>query len=311
MIWCTLLDPSIDIICKLDGLELGKKYVDTECVHSSAGKGLTVARVVRALGEEVGVTGVLPEYERKRFETILKESGIVHRFNIIPGSMMRFDITVADKSRSEITRISTTSPPLGEGMANDYIKFASHQMKHGDFWCFSGGVYKGFSDDTFSELIKHGNAAGCKTVLDSRSGLFKRGVYSRPMIIKPNLNELEEFFGEQIKGIHQIALKGKKFLDIGISYVFISLGADGMIALHGNDCLLCSVPAVADSPLTSGNGDSLVAGVLVAFNRKFSFPETCRMAVACGTAKAIYKGAGTIDAASVWQLMEEVKITSV
>ena len=52
---------------------------------------------------------------------------------------------------------------------------------------------------------------------------MKLGVRAKPTVLKPNGVELEEFFGEQVQGVHHMALKGKLLLDRGIPYVFISL----------------------------------------------------------------------------------------
>ncbi|MBN1306621.1 MAG: hexose kinase [Chitinispirillaceae bacterium] len=309
MIWCTILNPTLDVICKVDELCGGKTYVDSECLQMPSGKGLNVARVIQALGEEVGVHGLLPEYDCRRIIALLDGSGIQHRFLSIPGGM-RINTTILEERSGGSTHISTSSIPLPPRIQHDYMAFAAQYMQPGDFWCCSGSLPKGFSDNTYAALIEKGTAAGIKTVLDSRGQAFKRGVRARPLMIKPNLNELEEFFGEPVQGVHHIALKGKRFLDMGVSYVFISLGADGMIALHKNDCLLCSAPGVPVQD-TVGCGDAMVAGVLVAFKRQFSFTETCRMAVACGSAKAMQNGPGMINGTQVWQLMEEVSVTAV
>jgi fructose-1-phosphate kinase PfkB-like protein len=97
---------------------------------------------------------------------------------------------------------------------------------------------------------------------------------------------------------------------MGIEYVFISLGSDGMIAIHENDCLLCSAPSVKAIDQV-GTGDALVGGLLVGYARKFSFSEMCRMAIACGASKAMHRGPGSITRDEVWQLMEEVKVRSI
>lgn len=169
---------------------------------------------------------------------------------------------------------------------------------------------KGFTDDYYSSLINACSTASIKTFLDTKNDALKLGIRARPLLLKPNLAELEQLFDEQVKGVHHIALKGKRLLDMGIAYVFISLGADGMIALHKNDCLLCSVPSI-EVIHKVGCGDALVAGVSVAQHRQFNFAETCRLAVACGTAKAMHQDFGEISREEVWKLMEQINITAV
>ena len=309
MIWCTLLNPSLDVIYRLPELRSGGTYTDAAGEQIPAGKGLNVARVIRALGEEVSVTGLLPEYEYKRFTGVLDTYGITQRMFPITGEM-RINTTLLEDATGAATHISSTAPAVPVRLQHEFTEFAGCRMHSGDYWCFSGSLPRGFSDDAYASLIDLCASQNASALLDSRSVPFRRGIRARPVIIKPNLSELEEFFGEQIRGVHHIALKGKRLLDMGITYIFISLGADGMIALHKNDCILCSAPAVEVRD-TVGCGDALVAGVLVALKRRFSFTETCRMAVACGSAKAMRRGPGAICPESVWQLMEDVQITSV
>jgi 1-phosphofructokinase family hexose kinase len=223
---------------------------------------------------------------------------------------MRINTTILDEGTGSTTHISATAPEVSERIQHEYGDFAVQLMHQGDYWCFSGSLPRGFSDDAYAGLIGLCREAGGLSLLDSRATPFQKGLRARPTMVKPNLSELEEFFGEQIRGVHHIALKGKRLLDMGITYIFISLGADGMIALHKNDCILCSAPGVTVRD-TVGCGDALVAGVLVAHKRQFSFTETCRLAVACGSAKAMRCGPGVIDSEAVWQLMEEIQITSI
>ena len=309
MIWSTLFNPSLDIVYTLPELRRGSTCRDCDCRLVPAGKGLTVALVVQALGEEVCIAGLLPEYERKRFTTMLDANGISHFLFSIPGDMP-VTTTIKERENDTGTRLAAVPSVVPGRLQHEFSEYAARHMAAGDFWCFSGPLPGGFSDDGFNDLIGICAGRGGEALLDTSGISLQKGIRSRPAIVKPNLNELEEFFGEQIRGVHHIALKGKRLLDMGIAYVFISLGADGMIALHKNDCILCSAPAV-EVKETAGCGDALVAGVLVARKRRFSFTETCRMAVACGSARAACGGPGILRPDMVWQLMEDVRITSV
>ncbi|MBN1757084.1 MAG: hypothetical protein JW863_02135 [Chitinispirillaceae bacterium] len=309
MIWSTLLHPSLDVVYRLPELQGGSEYRDCSCTQVPFDKGLNVARVVHALGEEVHVAGIVPEYGLKRFADMLDANGIVHRLFPVPGDL-RVTTTILESETRGRTRIAATPLVIPSRLQHDFTGFIARQMKSGDYWCFSGDLPRGFSDNAFSVLLDAGSEQRCQTLLDTSGVPLQKGVRSRPTIIKPNLSELENFFGEQVRGVHHIALKGKRLLDMGITYIFISLGADGMIALHKNDCILCSAPSV-EVLSSEGSGDALVAGVLVALKRQFSFTETCRLAVACGSAKTVCKGPAGINPDTVWQFMEEVRITSV
>ena len=308
MIFCCLLNPALDVVYSIDELRSGSTFVDIQSRVFPAGKGLNVAKVVRTLGEDVTVIGITGEDDERRFTRYLEDSKIDHCIYTVPGSI-RINATIHEQSTSLVTHMNSSGSALSSRIQDDFVEFTKKHISTGDLWCLTGSVPQGFENAIYADLIKACRKKEIETLLDSRGTPLKLGVRSKPSIIKPNITELEGFFGEQVQGVHHIALKGKRFLDMGIQYVFISLGSDGMIAIHENDCLLCSPPQVKTAD-TVGCGDALVAGILVARKRQFSFPETCRIAIACGASKAMHEGPGVVTRDEVWQLMEDVKITA-
>ena len=309
LIYCTLLNPALDVIYSLKEFRSGNTITNIPSFSIPAGKGVNVARVVKTLGEDVCVTGLMAEYDLKRCTDFLELLKIDHRLYKIPGGL-RINATLLEESSGFTSHISSANPPLPPRIQLEFLHLVEGLVSPGDLWCFSGSLPRGFEDDAYRKLIKSCKSKGADTLLDSRGAALKFGVRAKPMMIKPNIAELEGFFDEQIRGVHHLALKGKRLVDMGIAYVFISLGADGMIAIHENDCLLCSSPQIRTLD-TVGCGDALVGGILVARKRSFSFSEMCRMAIACGASKALHRGPGVVSLDEVWQLMEDVKITAV
>jgi 1-phosphofructokinase family hexose kinase len=309
LIVCTLFNPTIDVACRVDDFELGGTFLDVSSNSVPSGKGLNVARVVRTLGEEAAVAGLIPRNDIRRFDSFINDLDIKPLLHEIPGST-RVNVTLHDRQAGVTTHINSASAQLPVRIQHEFQQYLERHAEHGAYWCFSGSLPVGFENDAYSRVINMCKDKGVHCLLDTRGMALKMGARAIPQVIKPNLVELEEFFGEEIKGVHHIALCAKRLIDMGIGYVFISLGEDGMIAVHENDCLLCSPPAVK-SVDTVGCGDALAAGIIVAQKRKFSLAETCRMAVACGTSKSMHEGPGVIKLEEVWQLMEDVKITNV
>jgi len=287
----------------------GRTETDVETLCIPAGKGINVAKAVRTLGEEVCVIGLMPEDDIVRFTRFLEECNVTSNFFPVPGAV-RVNTTITEKATAQVTHISSSDYRWSTRIQDEFQEFLEKHMQEGDFWALSGSLPQGFDSDSYMKLIKKCKKREITVMFDSRGLAFNMGVRARPDMVKPNIEELEAFFGEHIEGVHHIALKGKRLLDLGINYVFISLGSDGMIAVHENDCLLCSVPPV-DVIDTVGCGDALVAGFLVAQTRNFSFVEACRMGIACGTSNALHPGPGVIDNEEIWRLMEDVKIEAV
>jgi len=313
VIICTLFNPAVDVMYRVDGLELGTTRLDAPAQSVPSGKGLNVARVVRTLGEDVAVAGLIPRNDMRRFSGFISDQGITPLLYEVPGNA-RVNITLADSQVQCVTHVNSMSAELPVRLQEEFLEFLAQRADSGSHWCFSGSLPDGFNDDAYSRIISVCKEKGARCMLDTRGKAFKKGARAIPQAIKPNLTELEEFFSDEvkgdIKGVHHIALCGKRFIDLGVEYVFISLGSDGMIAIHEHDCLLCSPPPVKVVD-TVGCGDALVAGVIVAQKRNFSFAETCRMAIACGSSKSMHEGPGIVTLDEVWQLMEDVKITAV
>lgn len=306
MIYTVLLNPCIDVSYKLDELQPGTTWLDVPSEMIPAGKGLNVARAIRSLGEEVCVVGAMPENDERRFLSCCEGLGIGTAFCPVEGSA-RINTTILEKERGGATHINSIGPELSPRIQEDIISLLVKKVHAGDVVVFSGSVPRGLDNDLYKKMIGECRQKKAITVLDSRGKALKFGMRAKPTMAKPNLSELEQYFGEQIQGVQHIALKAKKLLDNGIGYVFVSLGSDGMIALHENDCLLCSAPQVKVAD-TVGSGDATVAGLVVGFRRQFSFSEMCRMAVACGASNAMHAGPGNIVGDEVAQLMEEVEI---
>lgn len=309
MIFSTLYNPAMNIIYKLDELQPGNTFSDVNYEFNPTGKGINIAKVVSELGEEVSIIGIMPENDIMRFSRYLEVQGIKSFFYPVEGNA-RINTTLSESETGNVTNISSSDYLWSTRIQDEFQEFIEKHMNKGDIWALSGSLPQGFDSDTYMKVIKVLKEKGIVVMLDSQGLAFNMGVRAKPDMVKPNSAELEAFFGEHIEGVHHIALKGKRLLDMGIEYAFISLGSDGMIAVHENDCLLCSAPSV-EAIDTAGSGDALVAGILVGQARKFSFVEACRMGIACGTSNVLHNGEGKIDNDEIWRLMEDVRIEAV
>jgi 1-phosphofructokinase family hexose kinase len=305
-----LTNPAVDVIYGLDEIHPGTTATALKSRIVPAGKAVNVARVVKALGEEVCVVGIVHAHNRDQFLGYLDDAGISSHVVVVPGAT-RINVTIRESKTGQTTHLSGLQAAMPSTVQQEALESVkSHVHGEGDICVFAGSLPAGLGNDYYQKIIPTCKEKGAFCLLDTSGKALKFGVRAKPHMIKPNLEELEEFFGETVQGVHHIALKGKRLVDMGIEYVFISLGSDGMIAIHENDCLLCGAPPIRAVD-TVGCGDALVAGLMTGYCRKFSFTEMCRLAVACGASKALHSGAGAVDRNEVWQLMEDVKIKSV
>jgi tagatose 6-phosphate kinase len=251
----------------------------------------------------------MPENDKKKFSENLKRAGIQATFLPVEGSV-RLCTTLIENKNHQVSHIVTDGQRLSPRIQDEFVALCEKHMKPHDLWALPGSLPSGFEHDVYAKIIRLCKKRKIPTLLDTRGKALTSGIRAKPVIIKPNLSELEAYFSEPIKGVAHIALKAKRLLDTGIEQIFISLGVDGMMAVKDNECLLCIPPEVTAID-TVGCGDAVVAGILVGQSRNFSFSEQCRLAVACGTSKATTAGPVLRSKENVWQLMEEVRIESI
>lgn len=306
MIHVTHLNPSFDLVYKIP--ELGKEtYLDLPAHFFPAGKGLNVAKVIAKLGEPVRLLSLMPEDDTSRFEQFCSHNSIELCTYPINGSV-RINTTVFDELTCSTIHYNSGCPTLSTQVQDGFESFLREFIAENDQWVFSGSLPSGIESDFYSKLIRVCRERGAFPLLDTRGAPLKQGIREHPLVISPNENELEALFQEPIEGIGHLALKGKRLIDSGIETVFITLGEDGVLALHKDECLLCRPPEIRVVDIV-GCGDAFLAGVAVARERGFSFHETCRLAVACGTSNAANFGPAEVKVDEIWHFMEKIYVT--
>ncbi len=313
MIYCTVFNPAVDVIYSIKKtFEIGSTMVDIPAETYPAGKGINVARIISTLGEKVKVIGLIPRNDDDRFGEFLTKHGVDYSFFHVEGNA-RVNTTILEEERKQVTHLNAESEITEncEKAESEFLAYIYLQIKKGDTWILSGSLPPWFSDNAYKNVIQRCHDVGAKAVLDTRGVALHKGARAKSHVISPNINELEEFFDEPIDGVHHIALKGKRLFDLGIDFVFITLGADGMIAVHQDACLLCSAPELDSILDTVGCGDALLAGVIAGQQRELDFKEVCSLGIACGMANALHKGGGKITIEDVERFKKIVKIESV
>jgi 1-phosphofructokinase family hexose kinase len=310
VIRAVLCNPSIDVYYKIPRFGKEKTFTSLKSFSCPAGKAINFAKAVKILGEDIEVSGIVPNDDILKFRSFLEKYDIKHDLFEIQGNT-RVNATIFEEESQITYHLNGENEQFLEPEDFSFTDKLISKIEKDDFWVFSGSIPKGFDEEFFEKLILECKAKNAKTALDTRRNPFKFGVAAVPLMVSPNETEFQELFSDEIKGLQHIVLKAKRLVDNGIEYVFVTLGKDGVIALHGNECLLCSPPEQQNQVNNVGCGDAFLAGAVVGFQRGFSFNEICRMATACGAANTLTYEPGRIDRESIWRIMEKVKIESV
>ena len=119
--------------------------------------------------------------------------------------------------------------------------------------------------------------------------------------LKPNAMEAHE-----LTGCEKAEFAAKVLLDMGIKRVFISEGAEGMLAASGEEMVI--QPRLSAKVVnTTGAGDSATAAMVWAIAQGMSLAQCAKAAAAAGaiTVGSEYTNAPELSAKKVLELMEE------
>ncbi|CUH94315.1 1-phosphofructokinase [Propionispora sp. 2/2-37] len=274
-----------------------------------AGKGVNVAKVIKALGQEVAVTGFLGKDNLVPFTNYFAAAGIIDHFIKVDGST-RVNMKIVDESTAEVTEINfpgVTCQAKDLAALELEIRLLAQQ---GGLFVFSGSLPKGVPDDIYGRYINLLHTFGCKVFLDSSGKALEEGIKGRPYAVKPNINELSQMVGRSLDSVDQVRQVADELLAGGIEQVTVSLGARGAMIVSKAGSWLAEPPDV-EVKSTVGAGDAMVAGLVLGEAQSLPLERRIRLATATAVASVMLPGTQACTMSDVEHIMSLVKITEV
>ena len=109
-----------------------------------------------------------------------------------------------------------------------------------------------------------------------------RPILDKIHTLKPNRLEAELLSGVPIRTLEDVGKAADRLLELGVHRLFISLGADGVLAAMGSERVwLPNLPGTMVN--TTGCGDSSMAALVWAYLEELSLTDTVRAALAAGS----------------------------
>jgi tagatose 6-phosphate kinase len=284
------LNPALDItyeVSSVDWAGVNRPQV----VHvRPGGKGVNVARTLRALGAEVRLIGLAGGSAGSELCDGLAGSGIGLSLTRIGGQTRR-TLTVVDAARNQAALFNEPGPALANG---EFAEFCVHYEK-AVAGCaavvLAGSLPPGVDDAAYAELIK---AAGpVPTILDTSGAALALGAAAGPTLVKPNLDELAAAVGRELPDETAVERAAR---ELSCGAVVVSMGADGVLAVDREQAWLAR-PGKRIAGNATGAGDALVAGLVHGLVRGLDWPGRLREAIALGGATAAAPVAGEFDPA--------------
>ncbi len=292
MILCVTPNPAIDRTLHVDALRVGEVHRSDTVLAAAGGKGLNVARTIRALGGSPFCVGLLGGHTGNLLAELAEREGLSAHWTRMKNETRTCVILV------EHSRDATVVNERGAGVSADecqiFLRDVWAQAEQAQPVCVSGSLPPGFSLDDFSILLQ-GLAARKKSVwVDTSGAALKTALDVRGVNIKVNAAELGEALGLEIFTMEQAANAGRQLLERGISSVAVTLGRDGAVLVAGTGVWSVHPPAI-EVVSSVGSGDAFLGGLAFALETGNPPEVTLRYGVAAGAANALHFGGGMVE----------------
>lgn len=288
MIYTCTVNPSLDYYLKVENeIKIGEVNRSFKEHYAAGGKGVNVSIVLNNLMIPSSALGFLGGFTKDFYLSFLNQYPYVQpRFTTIEGTT-RINVKVNGKKETDL---NTTGPHISDEEFNKFLKKCD-RIDMDDTFILSGSIQKDLYDKMI-ELIERLSNNGVKIILDTNPKLMNDCLKYRPLLIKPNLDELEEMTDEIIQSeekLHEVAMS---LVDKGAMNVLVSLGSDGAI-LANKDGLYRANSILKDIVSTTGCGDAMVGAYVFNLQRGANDLEAFKYATAAGAATAFKEGLAT------------------
>ncbi len=309
------LNPTIDRVIEVAGLQLGEHQVVQTTAQSPGGKGVNISRTLGAFDLPSMAMGFLGRDNRNQFAELFAAGLVEDAFITLPGKT-RENITLVDIVSGQDTHLRDKGLTVSVANIRELTEQLAATIEADDIVIFSGSLPPGLDVNNFAEMLKTASDAGAKVAVDS-SGPALEALASQKQLwlIKPNSLELSQLIGKDLSTLDD-QLKAARGLAQRFETILLSCGSDGAYlitrqeTLHGSVKLPCDV--VGNTNInTVGCGDVLLGSFIAARLNQQDDKNALAIAVAAATASAAHKATATFDIDLFEQLAEQAIVTNV
>ncbi|QQK08550.1 1-phosphofructokinase family hexose kinase [Miniphocaeibacter halophilus] len=282
MIYTVTLNPSMDLLVEIDGIEPNITNRMNNDLRVPGGKSINVARVLRRLGMPSVATGFIGGYTGEFVKDWLKMEDINTSF-----------IEIDDETRINIKLLNQNivingrGPNVSINEETEFLYFMS-RIQEGDTVIMMGTMPPSLDDDLQDRIISICKANKAEFIVDAEPKQLKEFIKRGPLLIKPNLSDVEKMFNVKLDTRELIVEYGFKLLELGAKHAIISVGEKGAYLFSGGHAF--KGEGVKGKEVRSeGVRDAMIAGFIATYIRTSNLEESFKVAMASATATAFSK----------------------
>jgi 1-phosphofructokinase family hexose kinase len=312
MIITVTLNAAIDKSLSVPNFRLGRRHRTVEQRTMAGGKGVNVARTLKALGQPVIATGFAGGVTGTHIVEQLTDEAVLNDFVRIREES-RTNTSVLDPTTGEQTEINERGPSVSEREVELFADKLLYLARGAAIVVFAGSLPRGVEPEIYATLIRDLARMEVTTVIDTDGEPLHHAVRAEPDVVSPNVLEAEELVGHEFASDEERSLAVREIAALGPREAIMTLpdGCYAQVLVDGQPSLKRARVQPREPVAKSGSGDAFLAGYLAARYESRAPDQCLRFGVACGAESTARLGAGLIDPREARRLIGEVELTEV
>jgi 1-phosphofructokinase family hexose kinase len=286
MIVAAGLTPAWQQILVFDSLRLGAVNRARQAVWCASGKVLNVGVALAHLGSPSRTVTLLGGPPRAAIEREFAEHG-AELCVATTTAATRVCTTVLDRATRQTTELVENAAAISDAELKAFRAIYRQAVADAEMVILTGSLTAGSPTDTFADLLADTPRA-CRAILDIRGPELLAALVRRPLLVKPNREELATTIGERIDGDAACLAAAQSLCRKGAEWALVTSGSRPAILASEARAFRITPPRVdVVNPIASG--DCLTAAVAWAYSGGRPMTEAVRfgMAAAANNVEAL------------------------
>jgi 6-phosphofructokinase 2 len=306
MIYTITLNPALDRTLWIQKVRDDVSNRILEEKSFAGGKSVDVSKVLKNLGVDNIALGFVGGFAGRELEGRLLNEGIETDFVRVSGET-RTNIIIHETGTGKQLAFNARGPEIKPDELMQFIE-QLEKLPCGEVVAIGGSIPLGVSPEIYRKIINLVKKCQAKVVLDVDGDALRQGIKALPNVIKPNIHELSELAGRELKGLDDVVSAARSINQQGVEIVLVSMGAKGILLVSDGQQYL-AVPPNVNVESTIGAGDSSVAGFVSGLVRGKDLKQCLIYAVAAGTATTLRQGTALCQKDDFERIVPQVVLT--
>lgn len=305
MILAAGLTPAWQQILEMPSFRHGEVNRAQRVTWCASGKSLNVAIGLSQLGADClsacvkgGATGELLAAD-------LRELGVATEW-VETSASTRVCTTIVELESGVTTELVENALPISANEAGSLVEIVRQNLSRASMLVLSGSLPPGAPQSIYAEILK---SSRVPAVIDARGPELLEALAQRPLVVKPNREELGHTLGGSINSEEQLLSGMRRLNALGAQWVVATQGAAEVWMTSESKTYRCQPPAIR--PVNAiASGDCLAAGMAWAIDSGESLATALGIGVASAVENALSILPARLDAKRVRERAATIEVES-